>query len=264
MIFGGRAAACHLFVVGPEISDYLCAVMKTASSIRSQVLRYGLGIVGLFFVALGIALSVVSNLGTSPLSCLPYVLTGTGHLTVGSWTVCVNMTYMLVQILLLRRQFTLKYLMQVPATLMLGLLIDVCMWCIRWICPTGFVFKTGLCLISCLVSAFGVSLEVAARRLMLSAETTVYALCKKIPQPFRRLKVAMDSTMVAVAALLAWAVFGNPFGITPFESLSAWLAGGSAGTVIGVGTLITAVLTGSLMRLTDPLAAAILHRLRVE
>ena len=36
---------------------------------KEILLRYGVASVGLVFVALGVALSIISNLGTAPLSC---------------------------------------------------------------------------------------------------------------------------------------------------------------------------------------------------
>ncbi|MBP5538434.1 MAG: hypothetical protein J6X69_01160, partial [Bacteroidales bacterium] len=52
--------------------------------------RYAVATVGLIFVALGVALSIISNLGTAPLSCPAYVLNlRWPALSVGTFTLLV-------------------------------------------------------------------------------------------------------------------------------------------------------------------------------
>ena len=64
----------------------------------------------------------------------------------------------------------------------------------------------------------------------------------------------MDSSLVVIASLMAFLIFRNPFGFGAFEGILPALSGSSDGIVIGVGTLLLAVLAGSLMKFTDPLA----------
>ena len=43
-------------------------------SIKEMIIRYLILIMGLFIMAFGVALSTKADLGTSPISCFPYVL----------------------------------------------------------------------------------------------------------------------------------------------------------------------------------------------
>ena len=223
--------------------------------------RYAVATVGLVFVAFGVALSIISNLGTAPLSCPSYVLNLKWPvLSVGTFTVLVNMTYMLLQIALLRRDFKAKHLMQVLASAVFGYLIDGCMWALSWLHPAGFAARIGLTLLAAAVTAFGVSIEVAADAWMLSAEMTVAAFAKVLRKPFGPVKVVMDSLTVVLAAVLAWFFFRNPFGAGAWTGAGDVLLARTEGIVIGLGTLLLAVLPGALMRLTDPLVARIKGR----
>ena len=223
--------------------------------------RYAVATVGLVFVAFGVALSIISNLGTAPLSCPSYVLNLKWPvLSVGTFTVLVNMVYMLIQIALLRKDFQARHLMQIVASAVFGYLIDGCMWALSWLHPAGFAARIGLTVLAAVVTAFGVSIEVAADAWMLSAEMTVAAFSKVLQKPFGPVKVVMDSLTVVISAVLAWFFFHNPFGAGAWTGVGDVLMARTEGVVIGLGTLLLAVLPGALMRLTDPLVARLMGR----
>lgn len=67
--------------------------------------RYLLLCVGLTIMAFGVAFSIKAGLGTSPISSLPYVLSQFTPLTVGTATIALHITLILLQILLLRRRY---------------------------------------------------------------------------------------------------------------------------------------------------------------
>ena len=227
--------------------------------------RYTVATVGLVFVALGVALSIISNLGTAPLSCPAYVLNLKWPvLSVGTFTLLVNTSLMIIQLAVLRRDFKWKHLMQIPASALFGYLIDGSLWALSWLHPGTFAARLGLTVLAGLVTAFGVSVEVAADAWMLSAEMTVAAFAKVLRRPFGPLKVVMDSLMVVISAVLAWFFFSNPFGEGAFTTFGDILLARTEGIVIGLGTLLLAVLPGALMRVTDPLVERIRGRSRKD
>ena len=227
-----------------------------SSKAKDTLRRYIMASIGLVFVALGVALSIISNLGTAPLSCPSYVLNlRWPALSVGTFTLLVNTSMILIQIALLRKNFKVKHLTQVVASAVFGYLIDACLWLLVWLHPAGFFARLGLTLLAALVTAFGVSIEVAADAWMLSAEMTVAAFCQVFRKAFSPVKVVMDSLMVVIAALLCVLFFGNLFGAGAFTNLGDVLLARTPGIVIGLGTLLLAVLPGAMMRLTDPVVA---------
>jgi uncharacterized membrane protein YczE len=221
---------------------------------RDILHRYGIATVGLVFVALGVALSIISNLGTAPLSCPAYVLNlHFPALSVGTFTLLVNTAYLFIQIALLRKDFKARHLMQIVASALFGYMIDGCLWALSWLQPATFSARLGLTLLAALVTAFGVSLEVAADAWMLSAEMTVNAFAKVFRKPFGPVKIVMDTLTVVLSAVLAWCFFANPFGAGRVTAAADVLLARVPGIVIGLGTLLLAFLPGALMRLTDPL-----------
>ena len=230
------------------------------AKLKDILLRYGFATIGLLFVALGVALSIISNLGTAPLSCPAYLLNLRWPvLSVGTFTLLVNITYMLVQLVLLRKDFKAKYLMQVVASALFGYLIDACMWALGWLHPATFAARVGLTALSALVTAFGVSIEVSANAWMLSAEMTVGAVSQVSGKEFSLVKILMDSLIVVVSCLLSWLFFANPFGSGAWTGLADVLLARTDGVVVGLGTILLALLPGLMMRLTDPLVARIVR-----
>ena len=226
---------------------------------KDKLRRYGVATIGLMFVALGVALSIISNLGTAPLSCPAYVLNlRFPALSVGTFTLLVNISYLFIQIALLRKDFQARYLMQVVASAVFGYMIDGCLWALSWLHPATFAARLGLTLLAALVTAFGVSVEVVADAWMLSAEMTVNAFAKVLRKPFGPVKIVMDTLIVILSAALAWFFFSNPFGAGHVAHAADVLLARVPGIVIGLGTLLLALLPGALMHLTDP----VVRRLR--
>ena len=217
------------------------------------IVRYLIATIGLFFVALGIALSIITNLGTSPLSCPAYVMEGVWGLTVGNWTILINMLYLVIQVIVLRKRFKLMFLTQILATVVFGYLIDFSLFIIQWLQPVGMVSKLAVLLVACFISAIGISTEVLAKAWMLSAEMTVYAFTKVTKAKFNNIKIIMDSSLVVISALLAYLMHGNWFGFGEYDGFMNVLLGNTEGVVIGLGTLIMAIMIGWMMKITDPI-----------
>ena len=68
-------------------------------------------VIGLLIMTLGVAISVKSNLGVSPVSSIPYTITCVVGLEMGKATILFHVVLVLFQILLLRRAFQAKNLL---------------------------------------------------------------------------------------------------------------------------------------------------------
>ena len=84
---------------------------KLKSSPATVAKRYLTLLAGFSIMAFGVAFSIKSELGTSPVSSVPYALSIFTPLTVGQTTIAFNCTLIFLQILLLRRRFRLFQLM---------------------------------------------------------------------------------------------------------------------------------------------------------
>ncbi len=204
--------------------------------------RYFFATVGLFFVAFGIALSIVSDLGTAPLSCPAYVLNlRFTSISVGSFTFLFNLIYIIVQLALFRSKFEKRYWLQVVASAILGYFIDASLWICSWIVWDTIALRVAALLVACLFTAVGISIELASKAWMLSAELTNVAIIYAFPKlSFGAAKIMMDSFLVLLSAVALYFFFGNLFG-----------NGDPHGIVISWGTVVLAFLPGYLIKYTD-------------
>ena len=106
---------------------------------------------GLFIMAFGVAFSIKAGLGTSPISSLPYVLSLFTPLTVGTATIALHVTLILLQILLLRRRYDPVQLAQLPVALLFGGLTDFSVWALQGINVSAYPARWGLCLVGILL-----------------------------------------------------------------------------------------------------------------
>ena len=182
-------------------------------TIRNQWKRYLLLCVGLATMAFGVAFSIKGGLGTSPISSLPYVLSRFTPLTVGTATIAMHVTLILLQILLLRRRYQLIQLLQLPVALLFGMLTDAAVNVLQDIVPGSYPAQWGLCLVGILLVGIGVSFEVTANVVVLAGEGMVLAVCQVFPIKFAAGKVGFDVTLVLLATTLSFLFLGHLEGV---------------------------------------------------
>lgn len=218
------------------------------NNIANILTRYTIATFGLILVAIGVALSILSDLGTAPISCPPYVISLWGGLTVGQYTAVMHFLFILLQIALLRKKFKAENLMQIAAAIVFGALTDAAVWAFSWIVPAGYISKAILMIMSCIITAAGISIEVRAKAWMLAGEMTVAAIAEVSGAKFSNVKIIFDCSLVAISAIISFALFGNIFGKEDM-------------VVIREGTLASALLTGLLMKFIDPWTEKIFGRI---
>ena len=133
---------------------------------RRLVIRYLWALVGICINSLGIALITKAALGTSPISSLHYVLSFRFPLSLGQFTFVMNLLFILLQILLLRRNFPPIQLLQLVVNIIFSACIDWGMALLAWFQPTSLVGELLSLLLGCAVLALGISIEVAPGVLM--------------------------------------------------------------------------------------------------
>ena len=181
--------------------------------ITAYVKRYILLCVGLVIMAFGVAFSIKGGLGTSPISSLPYVLSQFTPLTVGTATIAMHVTLIVLQILLLRRRYDPVQLIQLPVALVFGTLTDFSVWALRGITCTSYPMAWLLCVIGILLVGVGVSFEVTAGVVTLAGEGMVLAVCKACHVKFANAKVGFDVTLVVLATILSFLFLGKLTGV---------------------------------------------------
>ena len=133
---------------------------------------------GLTIMSLGVALSIRADLGTSPISSVPYVASLFSPLSVGTASIVMHCVMILIQILLLRRRYDPVQLLQLPVAVIFGWLTDAAMWVTGAIACGAYWQQWLVCVLGILLVGIGVSFEVTAGVVTLAGEGTVLALCQ--------------------------------------------------------------------------------------
>lgn len=216
------------------------------------VARWFVATLGLILVAFGVALSLKSNLGTAPVSCPPAVLNlKWTAISVGTFTWMMHLVFIAAQMIMRRKVLDSHYLLQLLAAFVFGYLCDAGIWLLRNVTVETYAMKMVFCLLTVLVTAIGIRLEVIGNAWMLAGEKVVVVFSEVTGIKFSNAKVAIDIFLVLISALFAWFVFKTPWG-------------DGNHVVIREGTLILAVFTGLCMKLTDPLVDKIFKPLLHE
>ena len=201
------------------------------------VRRYVFFLVGLYVNSLGIALITRANLGTSPISSTPYVLSlWNPALSLGMFTLFFSLFLIALQLILLGKRFPKHFWLQIPVSFLLSAFIDLSMALLSFVDPHSYPIQIISLLLGCLVLGFGVFMEVAANVVMLPGECTVKSITMRWGTDFGKTKIAVDVTMVVVAAVLGFLLCGKLTGIREGSVISALLVGfiaRSVGKVIG-------------------------------
>ena len=188
--------------------------------------RYLLLLAGLSIMAFGVAFSIKASLGTSPISSVPYVVSLFAPLTVGTATIVMHCVFILLQILILRRNYHPIQLMQLPVAVFFGYLTDFGVWAVRGIHCSTYWQQWIVCLIGILLVAAGVSLEVKAGVVVLAGEGVVLAICKVLPKiKFGYMKVGFGVTLVVIACILSFTFTGHLQGVREGTVAAAIMVG---------------------------------------
>lgn len=200
-------------------------------------------ILGIVINALGVALITKANLGTSPISSVPYVLCLHFTPTFGQFTFIMNMFFILAQVLILRKRFRPIQFLQIGVTTLFSVCIDIFMFLLSWVDPANLLLKFAALLSGCIILAFGICIEVAPNVLMVPGEGIVQAIAGTFRWRFGTVKIAFDTTLVLIACVMSFTFFG---------------IGNLVG--LGIGTILSMVLVGRFVNLVN-IRFAFIHRI---
>ena len=194
-------------------------------SLKTYLPRYLWFLAGVLINSFGVALITRAALGTSPISSLPYVLSFRFPVTLGQFTFAMNLFFILGQVLLLRRDFQPIQLLQVAVNAVFSAFIDVSMELLSCLEISSLPMAVLVLVLGCAVLAFGISVEVAPRVLMVPGEGIVQAIAAVTGWRFGNVKVGFDAALVSTALVLSLLFFHRLQGLGAGTILSALAVG---------------------------------------
>lgn len=187
--------------------------------------RYIFLLAGLFVNGLGVSFITKAGLGTSPITSIPYTLSLGFTPTVGMFMLVFNIFLVILQVILLRRNFQLQNLLQLPIIALFSFFIDLTMSLLGFMQPETYAMKVVSLIVGCLILGFGVFMEMVANVAMLPGEATVRAVSDVFSTDFGKTKIAFDSSMTVIAAILSFIMFRHLDGVREGTIVAAILVG---------------------------------------
>ena len=200
--------------------------------IPNVILRLVVLFGGFLSMAMSIALMRTTGLGNSPISCIPATLSYLVPLTLGTITFIMNTCFLIVQAILLRRDFNPVQLLQIPFTFVFALMIDQLLPFCETLPMQYYPEQLGWNILGCFLLAMGVFLQVKASFITLPGEGIVLAIAKAAKKPFPKCKIAFDSSMVVVSVAISFIGLGYLQGVREGTIITA-LASGTIVALIG-------------------------------
>lgn len=214
-------------------------------SIKDKVVEFVwqhvLLITSMYFMTLGVALCVRSNLGSGVISAIPMSFTLAGEAgitpgwTIGGYTNIMNVILVAAQIAILRRRFEKVQLFQLAVGFVFGAMLDINMWLTSVFNYDTLVNQIIAQLVGATVLGVAVAAEIRCGSVTMPGEGIQVAISRVTGRPFPTVKIMVDTTLVIIAVISGYCFFG------------AW-----PWTVVGPGTLFAMFYVGYVVRTVNP------------
>jgi uncharacterized membrane protein YczE len=193
-------------------------------------------IIGLFFMATGVTLSIKSQLGISPVNSVPYVVSIITGFDLGRLVMIYFSLFVVGQLIILRKNFNPIYVIQVGFLIIFGYFVNITNYLLSFQTPDNYIFQLTILLLSIISLALGLVLYLRADIMPMPAEGFVIALQKIIGKEFYKIKYIMDTLLVVLSTVLSFAFLGELDGVREGTVLAALLIGRTMGIIEKVFT----------------------------
>lgn len=187
-------------------------------------------------MSLGVAFSITSTLGTTPISSISYSLALITNIDIGITTFIFNAALILIQFLILRTKFHKKRLLQLINCVLFGYFTDLALYIVSFIPFDGSVSVMVIFLVlSIFLIAFGIFVYMPANIAPLPGEGCVESVAIVTGWRFSTIKIGFDASMVIISLVMCGLWYTNIFG------------------AVNIGTVISAFMVGFVLRQTNNL-----------
>ncbi len=183
--------------------------------------------VGLFIMALGVSISKASHLGVSPVNSIPAVQSTIINMDMGICTTMVFTIFILIQIIILRKEFKLFNLLQIIPSFLFGIFVSGTNWLCDLLLPVTVNYFVSIIylLISMILIALGILFYLNAEILSLPGEGVIQAISHKSHMKLSTAKIMFDWSLILIAAILSLAFLGELNGIREGTVIAAFGVG---------------------------------------
>lgn len=193
------------------------------------VFRYIIFLVGLLLTGIGIAMTIKSDIGSTPMSIVPLVLSSVIPVSFGTMNFIWSLSFVFGQMILLGKDFTKDQYFQFLVCALFGFFIDLGLFIFKDYVPYFYMEKLFVLLFGCILLALGIYMQVMAKVIINPGEGIVRAIAYRARIKFGNAKIYFDIGVLTLGVVLSVILLGRVVGV-------------------GEGTLIIALGTGSIVK----------------
>lgn len=193
------------------------------------VFRYLIFVIGLLLTGIGIAMTIKSDIGSTPMSIAPLVLSNVIPISFGMMNFIWSLSFVFGQMILLGKGFTKDQYLQFLVCPLFGFFIDFGLFIFKDYVPYFYLEKLLVLLVGCTLLALGIYMQVMAKVIINPGEGIVRAIAYRARIKFGNAKIYFDIGVLTLGIVLSLLLLGKIIGV-------------------GLGTLIIALGTGSIVK----------------
>lgn len=188
-------------------------------------------VIGLFIMSLGVAFSIISTLGTTPISSISYSLALITNIDIGITTFIFNASLIFIQMIILRSKFKKKRLLQFINCVLFGYFTNLALYLVSFIpYEHSILVYVVFLIVSIFLTALGIFIYMPADIAPLPGEGCVEAVAIVSNWRFSSIKIGFDASMVIISLVLCGLFYTNILG------------------AVNIGTVISAFFVGFTLR----------------
>ncbi|MBO4940422.1 MAG: hypothetical protein J6D30_05340 [Clostridia bacterium] len=185
-------------------------------TVITWIKRVAVYLIGMFLIAFGSNVAIESDLGVSPVNSIPLVLSlRFPTLTLGTWVTIIFSLFVLVQLVMLRKDFKWYYIFQFAVSTVFGWFVDGTAVLSAIIFPNTeiYILRIVYVLVSIVFIAAGILLYLEGDIMSMPAEGVTVAMTKVFKKPLSTCKLIFDVTIVLIAVILSFVFFAQLSGV---------------------------------------------------
>ena len=182
-------------------------------------------------MAFGVAFSIKSTFGTTPISSISYALNLCTGINIGITTFVFNAALIFIQIIILRTRFKPKRLLQFINCFIFSYFTDLTLSIVYSLnIPDNLLINIILIFLSIFLIALGIFIYMPANIAPLPGEGCVESIAIVTDWRFSSIKIVFDTVMVIISVIMCYFFYTTPWGS------------------VNVGTVISAFMVGFTLR----------------
>ena len=190
--------------------------------------------VGLFIIANGAALTINSELGVSPIVSLPLVISELIGVSIGTVTTATFGFLILLQILILRKDFKWYNLTQLVFSFIFGYFMDFAIFLHDGFAFSAYYGRFIMTIVGFALISLGIVFFMEAKLVPLPVEGLCDALTQATGVKFYIYKIVVDALFVVLALLLTFLFLPGIIGIREGTIIGMFLVGRLIPTLTGI------------------------------